>query len=854
MFRNRWALIPLTLTAALLLASCDRRQPGEPTGPTEAAVATVEVTPSAQTITAFGNTVQLTAVAKDAQGGTLSGKTFSWTSSATGVAAVNASGVVTAAGNGTATITATTDGVSGSVSVAVAQQPAQLAIRTQPSGAASGQPFVTQPVIEVQDANGNVVTIDNSTIVTAALTQGSGTLEGTLTATAAAGIAAFTDLEISGTVGDYGLTFSAANLDVATSGVFPVSPGAIAEITLTPTADTLRALGDATQLTATARDVSGNDVPDAVFTWTSSDVSIATVDASGVVTAIGNGLATITVTADNVFAAAALAVAQAVTRVAVTPGTDTLTSIGASRLFSAVAFDANDSTVANAVFLWLSSNHIVAIVDTAGLATATGEGTVTITAAAQGIPGHAVLTVRIPVAAVAVEPDTVGVLVGDTVQLFAIVTDADSTVRTDRAVTWSSSNTLVVTVTPTDSGALLAGIGRGAATITATSEGKSGTSAATVIEVTAEFPVATTAADEFSLAAGFDGTNYLVAIDVDGVEVGAQLVSQSGALVGGFISTGHVGEGDVLSVAFDGTNYLLVWTESGGFVGGRDVYGQFISPAGALVDSAFAITTTQDIDAAGSVAFGGGSYLVSYAKRHAAVPDTGTIHGKFISPAGVVGAELDISSSSIGRIDAALNGVTFDGTNFFVVWSTQEEVRGRFVSPTGGIGTEVLINPTVPADEIAVGVGFDGANYFVGWSDREGADSPSPTVNVYGQLVTPAGVLSGDVIPISTAAGAQILPTFASNGIDFFVTWVDDFGNPANTTLKGRVFDAVGAPVGPEFTLLSPSADGRIPLGFAADFNNGQYLVLILRGAPGTDSFDFEAYTNWDTFGAFIAR
>src|SRR5207245_1519136 len=52
-----------------------------------------------------------------------------------------------------------------------------------------------------------------------------------------------------------------------------------------------------------------------------------------------------------------------------------------------------NNAVAGAVFLWLSSNHNVATMDGAGLATATGPGSVTITAAARGLPGTASLSV-----------------------------------------------------------------------------------------------------------------------------------------------------------------------------------------------------------------------------------------------------------------------------------------------------------------------------------------------------------------------------------------------------------------------------------------------------------------------------
>ena len=86
---------------------------------------------------------------------------------------------------------------------------------------------------------------------------------------------------------------------------------------------------------------------------------------------------------------------QVVATVEVTPVVDTLTAIRDTQQFSAVAKDALGSTVEDVRFLWVSSNESVAIVDTAGLATARGPGETVITAAARGVPGHATLTVAV---------------------------------------------------------------------------------------------------------------------------------------------------------------------------------------------------------------------------------------------------------------------------------------------------------------------------------------------------------------------------------------------------------------------------------------------------------------------------
>jgi outer membrane protein assembly factor BamB len=82
-------------------------------------VTTVAVTPATATLSAFGSTAQLTAVAKDQDGATMSDVTFSWTSSTAGVASVTTDGTVTAVANGTAAITATASGKSGTAAVTV---------------------------------------------------------------------------------------------------------------------------------------------------------------------------------------------------------------------------------------------------------------------------------------------------------------------------------------------------------------------------------------------------------------------------------------------------------------------------------------------------------------------------------------------------------------------------------------------------------------------------------------------------------------------------------------------------------------------------------------------------------------
>ena len=135
----------------------------------------------------------------------------------------------------------------------------QLVIRTQPGNATSAVALGTQPVVEIQDASGAVVTSENTTIVAAAIATGGGTLGGAASITAASGVVSFTDLAISGLVGNRTLTFSAAGLTSATSDAFELRPGPVSATasTVVVSSPTV-APGGTVTLTLIARDAEGN--------------------------------------------------------------------------------------------------------------------------------------------------------------------------------------------------------------------------------------------------------------------------------------------------------------------------------------------------------------------------------------------------------------------------------------------------------------------------------------------------------------------------------------------------------------------------------------------------------------------
>jgi len=92
-----------------------------------------------------------------------------------------------------------------------------------------------------------------------------------------------------------------------------------------------------------------------------------------------------------------------------------------------------------------------------------------------------------PVASVTVAPDSVGIDVEDTQQFSATLRDASGNVLTGRTITWTTSSQ---TVAPISSSGLVTGGEPGQATITATSEGRSGTATVTVTQALAQDVVA----------------------------------------------------------------------------------------------------------------------------------------------------------------------------------------------------------------------------------------------------------------------------------------------------------------------------------------------------------------------------
>jgi alpha-tubulin suppressor-like RCC1 family protein len=171
-----------------------------------------------------------------------------------------------------------------------------------------------------------------------------------------------------------------------------LSVNAVASVTVTPTADTINAVGFTTQLTATARDGAGNPIPGVTFAWKSANPGRATVDQSGKVTSVARGWARIVATAAGKSDTGFVFSRQVVASVSVSPVAAIVPAGGTVQL-AATAKDSNQVAIPNATFNWTSSQPLVASVTSSGLVTGVAVGSASIRAATSGRRGTASVTV-----------------------------------------------------------------------------------------------------------------------------------------------------------------------------------------------------------------------------------------------------------------------------------------------------------------------------------------------------------------------------------------------------------------------------------------------------------------------------
>jgi uncharacterized protein YjdB len=271
------------------------------------------------------------------------------------------------------------------------------------------------------------------------------------------------------------------------------------------------AQGTTEQFTATGAysDSSNHDLTSTV-TWRSSATSVATIDATGLVTAHSAGTTNITATQGAVSDSFALTVTNAtLASIQVSAANPSIVK-GSTTQCTATGRYSNGSTQnISAAVTWRSSATSVATVSTSGLVTALSSGPTSITATSGAISGTLSLTVTSPtLASVAIKPTNPSVTQGGSVQFSATASYSDGSTNDATAqAAWASSNLAVATVT---SSGLASGIAAGTATISASFGGK-GSSTVLTVASAPQAPTITAQPASGTVTAGQTATFSVVA-------------------------------------------------------------------------------------------------------------------------------------------------------------------------------------------------------------------------------------------------------------------------------------------------------------------------------------------------------
>lgn len=412
-FRSSPNVGRLAAAALVLAAACGGGGGGDPVGP-DRTVARIVVTPATPNVIA-GQTLTLTAQPQNAAGDAITGQTIAWSTSDQAVATV-ANGLVTGAKAGTATISASIGSVSGSTTVTVLPQVAQVVVTPNPADVFVGQTVKLSAALS--DAAGAPITgrpvTWSSSSDAAAAVSADGTVTGKV-------------------VGQVVITASAEGR--SGSATVNVRPVPVASVTVSPDPLTI-SFGNGGTLTATTKDAAGNTLTGRTVAWTSDNEAVATVNAVGVVTAKGVGSTTVRATSEGKVGTATVTVMGGV---AVTPSSVTVEAGDTTRL-SAIIKDNAGNPVTGQTVTWTTSDASKATVDGAGKVTGVSVGTATISATSGTQSGTATVTVvdtKGPeLTGLLISPDTVNVRTAPaTVTFSAKLTDPSGIARFDVTAT-----------------------------------------------------------------------------------------------------------------------------------------------------------------------------------------------------------------------------------------------------------------------------------------------------------------------------------------------------------------------------------------------------------------------------------
>ena len=278
-------------------------------------------------------------------------------------------------------------------------------------------------------------------------------------------------------------------------------------------------------------------------------------------------------------------------------------------------------------------------------------------------------------------------------------------------------------------------------------------------------------------------------------------------------------------IAYDGTNYLV------GMTVGTNVVGQLVSSNGTLVGPQIIVGSNPGFPPTIALAFGQTNYLVAWSDS--TISSGVDMFGQFISRSGAkVGSSFNLLQSQGSHGIQFVYALASDGTNFLVTWAdstnsatqTSGSFYGQLVTPAGTLsGPEFLIS-SQHQNGNSMSAAFGKTNYLVIWQSNNndtGLDNKT-----YGEFVSSSGS-TGSPFQISQTASTDQNPlTIAFDGTNYLAVWPWDigtgFGAVTNWDLHGRLVSPTGTFPGSELNLVTDPGSQSFP---SLAFDGANYLL-----------------------------
>jgi hypothetical protein len=273
-------------------------------------------------------------------------------------------------------------------------------------------------------------------------------------------------------------------------------------------------------------------------------------------------------------------------------------------------------------------------------------------------------------------------------------------------------------------------------------------------------------------------------------------------------------------IAFGGTNYLVAMEV------GANVVGQRVSTNGTLQDSQISVGSNPGFPPNIALAFGQTNYLLAWSDN--SVSSGVDMFGQFISRNGAkIGSKFNLLSTQGSHGFQYVWALASDGTNFLAVWQDNNDgsFYGQLVTPAGTLSGSAFLISSQLQNGNGAAVTFGKTNYLVVWQSNNG--SMGNVNQAFGEFVSKNGS-PGSLFQIGQTSSEDQNPlAVAFDGTNYLAVWSWDpppetGGSVTNWDLYGRQVSQTGAFPGSELQLVTDPGSQSFP---SLAFDGSNYLL-----------------------------